>query len=237
MRIFDAVAAFDHDSGRLPFASSPAGTRLMNSTRLHVNLEHSGANETDVMLGVQAHERLALERLYLAYYGPVARFLSGVVAQTSAVDEIINDSFITIWKRAAEFRGESRVATWIFAIVYRTALQSMEPRVQGPRLAETPRRRDTDFASENPYFERLERRLHRLPLEERVILALAYRLGFSIDEIAKITQVAPATVKMRMSQASMDFRSNQRASSPSISSTQMACSHLVGNSRTTRSAK
>jgi RNA polymerase sigma-70 factor (ECF subfamily) len=235
MGIFDPIAAFDHDSGRLSFAPSPAGTRLMNSTRLHVNLKHAGANDTDLMLGVQAHERQALEKLYLAYYGPVARFLSGVVAQTSAVDEIIDDSFITIWKRATEFRGESRVAAWIFAIVYRTALQSAGPGVQGPHFAEIPRRCDTDFASENPNVERLERRLHRLPLEERVTLALAYQLGFSIDEIAKITQVAPATVKVRMSRATI--RGNQRASSPSISSTQMARSHLVGKLRTTQSAK
>jgi hypothetical protein len=31
--------------------------------------------------------------------------------------------------------------------------------------------------------------------------ALAYQMGFSIDEIAEITEVAPATVKIRMFQA------------------------------------
>jgi RNA polymerase sigma-70 factor (ECF subfamily) len=61
--------------------------------------------------------------------------------------------------------------------------------------------RDTDFKSENPYIDRLEHRLNRLHLEERVTLALAYQMGFSIDEIAEITEVAPATVKTRMFQA------------------------------------
>jgi RNA polymerase sigma-70 factor (ECF subfamily) len=162
----------------------------------------TNALDTDVMAGVQSHDRRALEKLYLTYYGPLARFLSRFVAHTSAVDEIINDTFMTIWMCAKEFRGESRVAAWIFAIVYRTALQSMGLHSVSGCLsfAEVFRKGDADF-SENPYIDRLERRLNRLPLEERVTLALAYQMGFSIDEIAVITQVDPAAVKVRMIRA------------------------------------
>jgi len=163
----------------------------------------TNANDTDVMASVRAHDRRALEKLYLTYYGPLARFLSRIVTHTGAVDEIINDTFMTVWMRAKEFRGESRVAAWIFGIVYRTALQSMG--LHGVRgaltFADVFRKRDAEFPAENPYVDRLERRLNRLPMEERVTLALAYQMGFSIDEIAEITQVAPATVKVRMIQA------------------------------------
>ncbi|HTD72042.1 MAG TPA: sigma factor [Steroidobacteraceae bacterium] len=165
----------------------------MNSTQLHENLKdlHAYANDTDVMFGVQAHDRRALEKLYLTYYGPLARFLSRVVAQTGAVDEIINDSFVTIWKSAGEFRGESRAAAWIFGIAYRTAQQSKElHRGRGPLR----------------FADRLERRLNRLPLAERVTLALAYQMRFSIDEIAEITQVAPVIVRIRMLHARIGFR-------------------------------
>ena len=176
----------------------------MNSRQL-VSLKdlQTGANDRDLMSGIQAHDRRALEKLYVTYYGPLGRFLSRIGAQASTVDEIINDTFMTIWTCAKEFRRESRVAAWIFGIAYRTALQSVG--LHGVRgflpFAEIFRRRDTDFKSENPYIDRLEHRLNRLPLEERATLALAYQMGFSIDEIAEITQVAPATVKVRMLQA------------------------------------
>jgi len=177
------------------------GTQLLGLKGLQTD-----ANDTDVMCGVQAHDRRALEKLYLTYYAPMAWFLSRIVARTSA-DEIINDTFMTIWTRAKEFRGESRVAAWIFGIVYRTTLQSLGLHASGGALshAKLIRRRDTDFTSRNPYIDFLERRLDRLPLEERVTLALAYQMGFSINEIAEITQVAPAIVKTRMSQASAAF--------------------------------
>jgi RNA polymerase sigma-70 factor (ECF subfamily) len=176
----------------------------MNSTQL-VSLKdlQTDANDRDVMSGVQAHDRQALEKLYVTYYGPLGRFLSRIGAQASAVDEIINDTFMTIWTCAKEFRRESQVAAWIFGIAYRTALQSVGLReVRGfLPFAEIFRRRDADFKSENTYIDGLEHRLNRLPLEERVTLALAYQMGFSIDEIAEITEVAPATVKIRMFQA------------------------------------
>jgi RNA polymerase sigma-70 factor (ECF subfamily) len=168
------------------------------------------ANDTNVMSGVQAQDRRAFEKLYLTYYGTLARFLARFVAPTSAAEEIIDDTFMTIWSCAMEFRGESRVAAWIFAILYRTAIQSMEPSRLRGRLpfAGIFRRHDSEFASENPYNDRFDRRLNRLPLEERVTLALAYQMGFSIDEIATITQVAPATVEMRMNHARRDLRDN-----------------------------
>jgi RNA polymerase sigma-70 factor (ECF subfamily) len=164
----------------------------MNSTQsLSLRDRQTDAKDTGVMSSVQAQDRRALEKLYLTYYGPLARFLSRIVVQTSAVDDIINDTFISIWMCAKEFRGESRVAAWIFGIVYRTALQSKElHRVRGSLS----------------YIDRVERRLNRLPLEERVTLALVYQMGFSIDEIAEITQVAPATVKIRMSHANTCLR-------------------------------
>ena len=182
----------------------------MNSTRLHANLKvlRTYADDTDVILGVQAHDRRALEKLYLTYYGPLAQFLSRVGAQASALDEIIHDTFMTIWNCAEEFCGESQAAAWIVGIAYRAARQSMQPnKIREPLAsAQILRNRVADLASENPYIDRLEPRLSRLCLEERATLALTYQMRFSIDEIAEITQVPSATVKMRMIQACRRLR-------------------------------
>jgi hypothetical protein len=79
----------------------------MNSTVSLKDLQ-TDANDRDVMSGVQAHDRRGLEKLYVTYYGPLGRFLSRIGAQASAVDEI-NDTFMTIWTCAKEFRRESQV--------------------------------------------------------------------------------------------------------------------------------
>jgi RNA polymerase sigma factor (sigma-70 family) len=177
----------------------------MNSTHLHANLKalRAYADDTDVIFGVQAHDRRALEKLYLTYYGPLAQFLARVGAQAGTLDEIIHDTFMTIWNCAEEFCSESRAAAWIVGIAYRAARQSIGPNnIRGSLpSAQIPRNRDADLASENPYIDRLELRQNRLCLEERATLALTYQMRFSIEEIAEITQVPSATVRMRMIQA------------------------------------
>lgn len=166
---------------------------------------HKEESDKDTLLRIEVHDRQALERLYLSYYNPLVRLLSRVVTLPSVVDEIIHETFMTIWNRAKEFGFESRVAVWIFGIAYRTALQSIRPQtirgdyagIRGP---------DDDCESDEPSVDDLEHRLGRLPLEECVALALAYQMGFSVEEIANITGAAPGTVKMRISHARTSLR-------------------------------
>ena len=42
--------------------------------------------------------------------------------------EIINDVFLVVWDKAAQFRGDSHVSTWIMGIAYRKALTALKRR-------------------------------------------------------------------------------------------------------------
>jgi RNA polymerase sigma-70 factor (ECF subfamily) len=55
---------------------------------------------------------------------------------------------------------------------------------------------DPDFATE--VHDWLTHGLNRLPLEQRLTLELTYRLGYSTEEIAAITNSPVGTVKSRM---------------------------------------
>lgn len=186
----------------------------MSANRDFVNLRGSWtyANDMDVMCGVQAHDCRALENLYLTYYGHLERFLSRVIAQPTVVDEVITDTFMAAWIHASDCRKGSHVAAWIFEIAYRTALPSMRPESFRSPQSSTGNigGRGVAPASEAAAIEGLERRLSRLPTEERVTLALAYQMGFSIDEIAQITQAGPTTVESRMLRACAGLRDGNR---------------------------
>jgi RNA polymerase sigma-70 factor, ECF subfamily len=166
---------------------------------------HKDESDRDTLFRIEVHDRRALERLYLSYYSPLVRLLSRVVTNASVVDEIIEETFMTIWSRAKEFGLESRVAVWIFEIAYRAALQSIRSQTTRGDWASI-RGPDDDCESDKPSVGNLEHRLNRLPLEERVTLALAYQMGFSVEEIAKITGAAPVTVKIRISHARTSLR-------------------------------
>src|SRR5450631_3799519 len=67
----------------------------------------------------------ALEALYLRFHRRLSRFLWRITPRYENVEEIVNDTFMVVWRRAADFRGSSAVSTWIIGIAYRLALKSL----------------------------------------------------------------------------------------------------------------
>ena len=70
-------------------------------------------------------DRDAFERLFLDYHKRLVRFLCHVIRRYEDLEEVINDTFLIVWQRTGDFRGESRVSTWIFGIAYRCALKAI----------------------------------------------------------------------------------------------------------------
>jgi RNA polymerase sigma-70 factor, ECF subfamily len=167
-------------------------------------------NQTDEQLlnGVAGGDRRALEVLYLGYHRRLARFLSRVAPRHENVEEIINDTFMVVWQHAKEFRGASRVSTWIIGIAYRIALKSLR---RNDGLLRAQSGADLPEKSVEP-MEATELRdwiahgLSHLPLEQRLAMELAYHSGHSLEEIAEITGCPIGTVKARMFRAREKLR-------------------------------
>ncbi len=84
---------------------------------------------------IAAAERAALKELYLLYHGRLARFLTRVTSRYDLAEEIINDTFWVVWRRAGEFRGASTVSTWIMGIAYRRGLKALKRASLAPASA------------------------------------------------------------------------------------------------------
>jgi RNA polymerase sigma-70 factor (ECF subfamily) len=164
--------------------------------------------DVDRLAAVAAGDRVAFEELYLAYHRRLARFLFRFTARYENVEEIINDTFFTIWQRAKDFRHASQVSTWIFGIAYHTALKSLRRQrhhTAALSLDEYPEQ-TIDPGAEEEVQDWLAHGLNRLPLDQRLTLELAYHMGYSLEEIAAITDSPVGTVKARMFHARRKLR-------------------------------
>ena len=152
----------------------------------------------------------SLEHLYLEYHRRLLQFLSRLSTQREVLEEAINDTFWIVWQKAAEFRGGSRVSTWIMGIAWRCVMKAL--RRSSDASAEA-------FANSMPVeptvaeslvvderAEWLERGMSTLPVEQRATLELAYFVGHSCEEIAIIMACPVNTVKARMFQARIKLR-------------------------------
>jgi RNA polymerase sigma-70 factor, ECF subfamily len=163
--------------------------------------------ECALLARIARHDSAAMKELYLLYHRRLARFLMRLTTRYELAEEIINDTFWVVWQHAGDFRGASRVSTWILGIAYRRGLKTL--RYAGPPPA------DVDVAAEAGTDEPAQRQelnewvdmaLQRLPLEQRMVIELAYHVGHSCEEIATIMQCPVNTVKTRMFHARRKLR-------------------------------
>jgi RNA polymerase sigma-70 factor (ECF subfamily) len=165
-------------------------------------------SDFELLAGVAAGNRLALEQLYHGYHRRLARFLSRFTSRYENVEEIINDTFMVVWQSAKDFRNASQVSTWIFGIAYRTALKSLRRQknhTAALSLDESPEQ-IVDPEADAEVQDWVAHGLNRLTVEHRLTLELAYRMGHSLEEIAAITDTPVGTVKARMFHARRKLR-------------------------------
>src|SRR5512140_920680 len=74
---------------------------------------------------IAASDHGALEDLYTRYHRRLVRFLTRLTYRYELAEEIINDTLWLVWQQAGDFRGASRVSTWIMGIAYRRALATL----------------------------------------------------------------------------------------------------------------
>ena len=165
-------------------------------------VQSSEPHESMLLRRIAQHDRPAFEELYNAYHRRLSRFLLRLAPRYDFAEEIINDTFWVVWNKAGEFRGASRVSTWIMGIAYRRALRALRDERQ---IAATDRRlaeeavNDIDHSAANTETQDwIAQALSELPEEQRLALELAYFMGHSCEEIATITGCAVGTVKARM---------------------------------------
>ena len=126
------------------------------------------------------------------------------------VGELVNDTLVVVWKKAGDFRGDSRVSTWIMGIAYRRGLNLLRAEVRADQRMVLPTTEDLqlgDPVAEQPEIaELLERGLESLSPDHRAVLELTYYLGHSCAEIATIMDCPINTVERHMFHARNKLR-------------------------------
>lgn len=152
---------------------------------------------------VSGGDREAFEELYRHYRVRLERFLGNLVRHPQLVEEVLDDTLLVVWQRAASFKGESKLSTWIFAIAYRKAMKALR-RHDVPVEDHDAENRPSHEASPEDAFghARLHRLLRKamaeLSPDHRGVVELTYFQDLSYREIAEIMDCPVDTVKTRM---------------------------------------
>ena len=177
-------------------------------------------SERELLARIARSDRAAMQKLYFVYHRRLHRFLARTLPPDQ-VDEVINDTMFVVWRHAGDFRGDSRLSTWLLGIAYRLALKRLKRNGARPSAsldqleAVEAGLADDSGASQREQREWIDRALRTLPAPQRLTIELAYFMGHSCDEIAVMTATPVNTVKTRLFHARARLRAllPQRAES------------------------
>lgn len=152
---------------------------------------------------LRAGDLQAFERLYRIYHPRLTRFLFSLGHRPQIVEEVLNDTLMVVWERAATFHGSSKLSTWIFAIAYRKAMKAVHRQDEPVEDRETDSRASLDATPEEELgYQKtqimLKSAMRELSPEHRAVLDLTYYHELGYREIARIMDCPVDTVKTRM---------------------------------------
>jgi RNA polymerase sigma-70 factor (ECF subfamily) len=120
--------------------------------------------------------------------------------------DALQDAMISAFRRAASFRGDSAVTTWLHRIVVNACLDRLRRRAARPATSgadeelldalAAPAHITGDRADPDTALDVLAA-LRTLPTEQRAALVLVDMLGYSVADAAGVLSVSIGTVKSR----------------------------------------
>src|SRR5262245_50431188 len=90
------------------------------------------ASDESLVARVAHNDRRALQLLFGRHRQRVYRFALRLVGNAATADEIVNEVFLELWRRAASFERRAQLSTWLLAITRNKALSALRVRVDQP---------------------------------------------------------------------------------------------------------
>ena len=150
---------------------------------------------------IAAGNKLAMQALFARHRTYVYRWLLRFVSNETLAEDLLSEVFLDVWRQAGRFQCRSSVSTWLMSIARHKALSACRRRTDAEldeKIEATIADPADDALQEKDRDELLRRALTRLSPERRQVIDLVYYHEKSVDEVAQILDVPPATVKTRM---------------------------------------
>ena len=176
--------------------------------------EPARGESAEFLSRLRAGDRRAFEELVRTQQHRVYGLALRMLGNPAEAQDIAQEAFLRAHRGLAEFRGEARLSTWLYAIVSRLCLNRLAGSER--RLARDGEETLARIADARPgpdqAFEQgeLEEALHRaigeLPEERRIVVVLRDVEGLAYEEIADVLDLPVGTVRSRLHRARFDLK-------------------------------
>ena len=159
--------------------------------------------------------------LFDRFYWPLFRFFEHRGFSREECQDLIQETFLRVYRGIETFRGEARWEHWLFRIAANTAVKAVRHRAAAKRSGQSVPLEDNEVADASPAAaggsprgaeapaplrqlmgkemkELLAEAIAGLPAQMRRCVRLRVFQELDYDEIADILQISPSTVKVQL---------------------------------------
>jgi RNA polymerase sigma-70 factor (ECF subfamily) len=165
--------------------------------------------DRELLAAIADGDRDAFDELYERHVAWLHLRLSRRCADPALVEEALQDTFLTVWRRAGSYRGQGEVGAWVWGIGIRQLLNRMRRRktpawhllLQSDRLVSAE-----DAVLVGTEHGDLAGALDGLSPELRAVVQATVVDGLTTREASRALGVPAGTVKTRMMRARQQLR-------------------------------
>jgi RNA polymerase sigma-70 factor, ECF subfamily len=189
--------------GHPPVSSSPSASSV------------TGDVDQTLLRQIAAGNEDALRQLYASYRPRLWRFVAERVhGDSEAINSVLQDVFLSVWRAAGKYRGEASVATWLFRITRNIVSSARRGKFGTANRGSVVSEWETADEQEQSDLGGLESPeqaiVDRLSVHEaftclspryREVVDLVFWHGFTYEETGHILNIPLGTVKSRLNAA------------------------------------
>lgn len=196
--------------------------------RRAMNQDTNQGQQTDLDLfhAAQRGDYDAFEQIVRRFHDRVYRLAYGMTKNQTEAEEVVQDTFLNVFRSLASFRADSSPSTWIYRVAANSALMRLRTKRRKPLLSldEVPNGASTNGNVESltppgawsrqPDEKLLTKELgtiidaavDQLPEKYRLVLLLRDVEGLSNEDVASTLGLTLPTVKSRLHRSRMFVR-------------------------------
>lgn len=164
----------------------------------------SPPSDRQLLQAAARQDEQSFAELYDRHSTFLYNYLFRLVNRWDVAEELLQDVFVAAWEGATDFRGRSKVKTWLFRIAHHKAVDWLRKR-RPDRLEEVDWLPADDCPEQEMLdawtIDQLRAALDQLSVKHRAVIELAFLDGLSYREVARIVDCPVGTVKSRVSYA------------------------------------
>ena len=170
-------------------------------------------NKNEMLTSIGEGDEAAFTEFYLQHRKRIYTVAFKLTHSNSVAEEIVQDVFLKLWLKRADLRDIQYLNSYVYIVtrneVYRV-LNQIARNYKTVLLTEDDQSLATNDSSdplmEKEYHLLLQKAINQLPSQQQQVYRLMKDQGLKREEVAKLLEVQPGTVKFHLAQAMKNVR-------------------------------